>query len=132
LIFLLKTFLFGKHLSYCYGHSLHVTSKGCDFFQTLIGGWVKNSLKQIVLEPSQLKTKHLILYPKFENPFSPPQIPKIVPCTPNLKSSRHAHSHEKPKENPKHQLLPLLMDAFVIEHVPPKLLLDPFMMWHLH
>jgi hypothetical protein len=24
------------------------------------------------------------------------------------------------------------MDAFVIEHVPPKLLLDPFMMWHLH
>jgi len=89
---------------------------------------VKKSLKQIVFKPSQLKTKHLILSPKIE----PPQIPKIVPYTPNLKSSRHAHSHEKPKENPKHQLLPPLMDAFVIEHVPPKLLLDPFMMWHLH
>jgi hypothetical protein len=37
---------FGKHLSYSCGHSSYVGTKGCDFFQTLIGGWSKKCLKQ--------------------------------------------------------------------------------------
>jgi hypothetical protein len=64
------------------------------------------------------------LSPKIENPFSPPQTLEIMPCTPKSKSSRCAHSYDKPKEYPKNQLLPPLMDVFVIEHVFPKLPLD--------
>lgn len=55
-----------------------------------------------------------------------------MPCTPKSKSSRCADSHEKPREYPKNQLLPPLMDAFVIEHVLPKLPLDLSMMWCFH
>jgi hypothetical protein len=53
--------------------------KGCDFFQTLTGGWLKESLKQIDFEPPRLETKHLFLSSKIENLFSPPQTPKIMP-----------------------------------------------------
>jgi hypothetical protein len=84
-------------------------------------------LKQIDFELTKLETKHLIFFPKNENLFSLPQTPKIVPCTPNPKPSKCPHSHENPKEYPKHLLLPLT-DAFVIEHILPKLPLDPSMM----
>jgi hypothetical protein len=40
------------------------------------------------------------------------------------------HNHEKPIEYLK-SLLPFLMDAFVIEHILPKFLMDLFMMWSL-
>jgi hypothetical protein len=59
--------------------------EGCDFFQTLIGGWLKESLKQTYFEPPRLKTKYLILFPKTENLLSSPQILETVPCTPNPK-----------------------------------------------
>jgi hypothetical protein len=87
-------------------------------------------LKQTDFEPKKLETKHLIFFPKIGNLFSLPQTPKIVPCIPNPKHSKCPHSHENPKEYPKH-LLPPLMDAFLIEHIIPKLPLDPSMMWHL-
>jgi len=53
-----------------------------------------------------------------------------MPCTPNFKSSKCPHSHENPRNYPKHLLLPLI-DGFVIEHIFPNLPLDPSMMWHL-
>jgi hypothetical protein len=59
--------------------------KGCDFFQTLIGGWLKESLKQTYFEPPRLKTKYLVLSPKTENLLSSPQILEIMPCTKTLK-----------------------------------------------
>jgi hypothetical protein len=37
-IVLLITFFWGKRFSYCCDHSLHVATKGCNFFQTLIVG----------------------------------------------------------------------------------------------
>ncbi len=86
-------------------------------------------MKQIDFQPTKLETKHLIFFPKIENLFSLPQTPKIVPCTPNLKPSKCPHSHENPKEYPKH-LLPPLTDAFVIEHIFSKSPLDPSIMWH--
>jgi hypothetical protein len=52
-------------------------------------------------------------------------------CTQNFKPSKCPHSHENPREYPKH-LLPLLTYAFVIEHIFPKLPLNPPMMWPLH
>ncbi len=79
-----------------------------------------------------IRNKTSCLVSKNWKPFSPPQTFEIVPCTSNPKSSRHAHNRQKPIEYPKHQLLPPLMDAFEIEHVLPKLPLDPFMMWCLH
>jgi hypothetical protein len=91
---------------------------------------LKNSLKQIDFEPPKLETKHLIFSPKIEYLFSPPQTPKVVPCTVNSKPSKRPHSHENPREYPKH-LLPLLTYAFVIENILPNLLSDPSMMWHL-
>jgi hypothetical protein len=100
------------------------------FFQTLIGGWLKDSLKQTNFEPLKLKTKHLVFSPKIKNLFSPPQTPKVMSCTPNSKPSKCPHSHKNLKKYPKHLLLPLT-DAFVIEHILQKLPLDPFMMWHL-
>jgi hypothetical protein len=50
-----------------------------------MGGWVKKSLKQIVFEPSQLETKHLVLSPKIENPFHLHKLLKLclVPQTLN-------------------------------------------------
>jgi hypothetical protein len=54
-----------------------------------------------------------------------------MPCTLNSKPSKCPHSHENLRKYRKH-LLPLLTNAFVIEHILPKLPLDPFMMWHLH
>jgi hypothetical protein len=84
--------------------------QGCNFFQTLISGWLKESLKQTNFEPPRLKTKHLVLSPKIEDLFSSPQTLEILPCTPNPKPSKWPHNHEKPKEFPKH-LFPPLMDA---------------------
>jgi hypothetical protein len=63
------------------------------FFQTLVGGWVKESLKQTDFEPPRLETEHLFMFPKIEDLFSPQQTPKIVHCTPNLKTSKCPHSH---------------------------------------
>jgi hypothetical protein len=116
---LFKTFLFGNHFSYYYV-IFHVLSQRLWFFQTLIGAWLKKSLKQTNFEPPRLETKHLFLSSKIEDLFSPPQTPKIVHCTRNL----------KPKEYPEH-LLPPFTYAFVIEHILPKLPLDPSMIWWL-
>jgi hypothetical protein len=104
--------------------------KGYDFFQTLIGRWLKKSLKQTNFGPPKLKTKHLVLSPKTIDLFFLPQTLEIALCTPNLKPSKHDNSHEKFAKYPKHLLLPL-MHAFVIEHMFPKLPMDPSMMWHL-
>jgi hypothetical protein len=46
--------------------------KGCDFFQSLIGGWLQESLKQTCFEPPRLKTKYLVLSQQTENFLSPP------------------------------------------------------------
>jgi hypothetical protein len=73
----------------------------------------------------------LSFFQKLKNLFSPPQSPKVVPCTPNSKPSKCPHSHENLKKYPKHLLHPLT-NALVIEHILPKNNLDPFMMWHLH
>jgi hypothetical protein len=100
--------------------SFFTCCKGCDFFQTLIGGWLKGSLKQTDFEPPKLKTKHLVFFPKIEDLFSPLQTPKVVPYTPNCKPSKCPHCHENPREYPKHLLLPLTY-AFVIKHILPKL-----------
>jgi hypothetical protein len=42
----------------------HMLLQGLWFFQTLIGGWLKDSLKQTNFEPPKLKTKHLVFFPK--------------------------------------------------------------------
>jgi hypothetical protein len=105
--------------------------KGCNFFQTLIGGLLKESLKQIDFEALILETKDLVFFPKIKYLSPPSQTLKIVPYTPNPKPSKQCHSHEKPKEYPKHLFLPLT-NAFMIEHIFPKLPLDPSMMWQLH
>ncbi len=108
--------------------------KGCNFFQTLIGGLLKESLKQIDFEAPRLEIEYLVFFPNFpktKDLSSPSQTLKIVPYTPNPKPSKQPHSHEKPKKYPKH-LLPPLTDAFMIEHIFPKLPLDPSMMWQLH
>jgi len=119
LIISLKIYIFGKHFSYCCGHFSHV-ARVVIFFQTLIGGWLKGSLKQTDFEPPKLETKHLVFFPKIEDLFSPLQTLKVVPCTPNCKPSKCPHSHENLREYPKHLLLPLTY-AFVIEHILPKL-----------
>jgi hypothetical protein len=86
----------------------------------LIGGLLKESLKQIDFEASRLKTKDLIFFPKTKDLSSPSQTLKIVPYTPNSKPSKQPRSHEKPKEYPKHLLHPL-MNAFMIEGIFSKL-----------
>jgi hypothetical protein len=53
--------------------------KGCDFFQTLIGGCLKELWKQIDFEPPKLETKHLFLSSKTKDLFSPPQTPNPKP-----------------------------------------------------
>jgi len=88
-------------------------------------------LKQIDFEAPRLETKDLVIFSKTKDLSSPSQTLKIVPYTSNLKPSKQPHSHEKPKEYPKH-LLPPLTNAFMIEHIFPKLPLDPSMMWQLH
>jgi len=40
--------------------------KGCKFFQTLIGGLLKESLKQIDFEAPKLETKDLVFFPKLK------------------------------------------------------------------
>jgi len=45
---------------------------------------LKNSLKQSDFEPPKLETKHLVFFPKIEKLLSPPQTPKVVPCTQTL------------------------------------------------
>jgi hypothetical protein len=68
---------------------------------------LKDSLKQTNFEPPKLEIKHLVFVPKIEDLFSPPQTPEVVPCIPNFKPSKCPHSHENPKEYPKHLLPPL-------------------------
>jgi hypothetical protein len=84
LIVSLKIFLFGKHF-YFNDH------KGCEIFPTLIGEWLKKSLKQCDFEPSRPKTKNLVLFPKTKDLFLPPQSLELVPCTPKC-----PHNHENP------------------------------------
>jgi hypothetical protein len=68
-------------------------NKVCEFFQTLINEWLKESLKQCDFEPSRQETKDFVLPPKIKDLVLPSQILELVPCT-----SKHHHSHEKPFE----------------------------------
>jgi len=97
----------------------------------LIGGLLRKSLKQIDFEAPRLETKDLVFFPKTKDLSSPSQTLKIIPYTSNFKPSKQPHSHEKPKEYPKH-LLPPLTNAFMIEYIFPKFPLDPSMKWQLH
>lgn len=62
--------------------------KGCNFFQTLIGGLLKESLKQTNFETPRLKTKDLVFFPETKYLSSPSQTLKIVLYTPNPKPSK--------------------------------------------
>ncbi len=59
--------------------------KGCDFFQTLINGWLKGSLKQIDFEPSKLKQNILSFFQKLKTYFHLHKVQKLclVPQTLN-------------------------------------------------
>ncbi len=71
--------------------------KGCNFFQTLIGGLLKESLKQIDFEAPILETKDLVFFfPKPKNLSSPSQTLKIVFYTPNPKPSKQPIAMKSP------------------------------------
>jgi hypothetical protein len=65
----------------------------------LIGGLLKESLKQIDFEVSRLKTKDLVFFPKTKHLSSPSQTLKIVPYTPNLQNSPIAMKNPKNTQN---------------------------------
>jgi hypothetical protein len=66
LIVSLKIFLFGKHF---YSND----QKAREIFPTLIGEWLKESLKQCDFKPPRPETKNLVLFPKTKDLFLPPQ-----------------------------------------------------------
>lgn len=71
---------FTKDFTFCQTFLLSLWSflicccKVCEFFQTLIKSWLKDSLKQF--KPPRLE--ELVL------PQEIPKIPKLVPCSPNI------------------------------------------------
>lgn len=106
----------------------HMVSPWLWFFPNPNWQVVKRILEAMNLQ--DYKQRHLTLSPKTKDLLKPPQTPKVVPCTPNLKPPKCPHSHEKPTKYPK-CLLPPLTDAFMIEHILPKLPMDSSMMWCL-
>ncbi len=68
-------------------------NKVCEFFQTLISEWLKESLKQCDFEASKQETKDFVLPPKIKDLVLPSQTLELVAYTP-----KHHHSHEKPFE----------------------------------
>jgi hypothetical protein len=78
------------------------------------------------LEPPRLEMKDLVLLQKIEylhpQPLEIVSLPTSKPCTPKL-----PHSPKRPFEYLRH-LLPLLPNAFVVEHILAKLPMDPSMM----
>ncbi len=90
--------------------------KLCDFFQMLIGQWLKESLKNSSKrEPPRPKTKDFVLLQKTYY-LSPQTLELVLPPTPKHWIPRHSHNHKQNFKDPSH-LLSLLSDAFVVEHI---------------
>lgn len=117
-----------ENLTFCPTFLLSLSSfficchKVCEFFQTLIRPWLKNSLKQ--LKPSRLE--ELALPKETITLVWLLKTPKLVVCSP-----KPSHRHKLICDNLGY-LLPPLMHAFVIGHGLTKLPMDLSTMWCLH